>query len=192
MRTGKILKYVAFVLMTLLGVLGGLFAAGYAVEDPGGWVAAAMIAAQVIPVVALVVLVFWRPTWAVPVLVVVAVLVVALNVAMSTFGVPDPDRVGPLGAVALLWLGFVLGFLALRRTTLAGLLLVVVGLAQLAAVAAALAQRGFGPGFGGSLFGSSGILVIPLLAIGVLFVVAGRLIHEPLLGVRTPRNVTQR
>ena len=33
----KVLRYVAFGLMVFFGLLFGLFAAGYAFEDPGGW-----------------------------------------------------------------------------------------------------------------------------------------------------------
>lgn len=49
----KVLRYVAFTLMALFGLLGGLFVAGSALDDPGGWQAVAMTALWVLPLVAL-------------------------------------------------------------------------------------------------------------------------------------------
>ncbi len=182
MRTARILKYVAFTLMTLFGLLGGLFAAGYALENPGGGAAALMIASWVVPVVALAVVALKWPGVAVPLLAVLAVLAVGLEVA-SALRLVDLNAVGPVGAVSTLGLGVATGFLGLRRSTSAGLLLMAMALAELAVLVVGAAGRGpGGPGVGAILGGSSGVVVVPLLAVGVLFLVSGSLGRSPSSG----------
>ena len=44
-RTAKVLRYVAFTFMALLGLGGGMFVAGETFVDPGGWAAVALSAA---------------------------------------------------------------------------------------------------------------------------------------------------
>ena len=63
-------------------------------------------------------------------------------------GIPTLRRM-PLLGVTLFTIGVALGFLGLRRPALAGLLLMVAGLAQLVATAIVVAERGSGP-VGGS------------------------------------------
>ena len=183
MRTSKILKYLAFALMTLFGVLGGLFAAGYAFEDPGGWAAIWMTLAVVLPVAVLIALALWRPVLAAPVLTVVTALVVVFNLLDKAFRWIPRDDWGPVDSVALLGLGVALGFLGLQRPRLAGWLLVISGAAQLLGIIIRPLRMGRGevPPLGALLGGSSGVVVVPMVVIGVLFLLAGLRGDEPKL-----------
>ena len=76
-----------------------------------------------------------------------------------------------------------LGFLGLHRSSLAGLLLILLGVAQLGATVLGFSGEladGTGPGLGSMLTTSSGVVVAPLLLVGVLFLVAGALTHDSL------------
>lgn len=188
MRTGKILKYIAFALGALWSLGFGLFAAGYALEVPGG---AGLVALYAVPVILLSALALWRPDWAWPVLAVLVVVVIGVGVA-DTFRIGiNRDASGPVGAVWLLAAGFVLVFLGLRRAKMAGLLLVVMALASfgvlLSHVARMVGPAGEGPRIGDLLGGSSGVGVLPTLCVGALFLLAGFLMKEPLLGTRSPK-----
>jgi len=188
MRTGKILKYIAFALGALWGLGFGLFAAGYALEVPGG---AGLVALYAVPVILLSALGVWRPDWAWPVLAVLVVVVIGVGVA-DTFRIGiDRDVSGPVGAVWLLAAGFALAFLGLRRVTVAGLLLVVMALASFGVLLSGAARmagpEGEGPKIGALLGGSSGVGVLPTLVVGALFLLAGFLMKEPPLGTRTPK-----
>lgn len=165
-RTAKVLRYVAFTLMALFGLLGGLFVAGEAFADPGGWRAVAMTAAWVLPLIALSVFALRRPAAAGPVFVGATALVVLFTLADSAFGI-IPRGTGPVVAVVAFAIGVALAFLGLHRAELAGLLMVVAGLAQLTATR-------------GHLGGSSGVVVLPILVVGLLFLLAGALGHESL------------
>ena len=173
----RALRYVAFAVMTLFGLFGGLFVVGYAVDDPGGWVAVGMTALWVLPLLALSVLAVRRPTTAGPVFVAATTLVIAFTLADSTFGIVPRDDWGPVAAIVVFTIGVALGFLGLRRPALAGLLLMVAGLAQLVATAIGVAVHAAddGPGPGAVLTGSSGVVVLPLLLTGLLFLLAGLL-----------------
>ena len=177
----RFLRYTAFTLMALFGLLGGLFVAGYAFEDPGGWAAAGLTALWVVPLVTLSVFALLRPAAAGPVLVGVTIVIVAFTLADSALGIVPRNDWGPVAAIIVFALGVALAFLGLHRARLAGLLMVVTGVAQLAAtlVAVAVQGRGEGPGPSAMLGGSSGVVVMPLLLVGMLFLVAGFLGDEP-------------
>lgn len=186
----SVLRYVAFTLMALFGLLGGLFVAGYAFEDPGGWAAVGMTALWVVPMVALSVFALRRPAAAGPVLVGVTATVAVFTLLDSVVGVIPRDDMGPVAAIVVFALGVVLAFLGLHRAGLAGLLMVAIALAQLAATMLVLMGAGGlgeGPGAGGMLTTSSGVVVVPLLVVGALFLVAGAMAHESPLLRRTPR-----
>jgi len=174
-RTAKVLRYVAFTLMALFGLFGGMFVAGEAFLDPGGWQAVAMTAAWALPFIALSVFALRRPAAAGPVFVGATALVVLFTLADSAFGIIPRDSWGPVAAVVVFAIGVALAFLGLHRAELAGLLMVVAGLAQLAAT---VIGRGSEPGamFGGS----SGVVVLPILLVGLFFLLAGALGHESL------------
>lgn len=181
-RPVKILRYVAFTSMAVFGLLGGLFVAGSAFDDPGGWAAVALTVVWLAPLVALSVMALRRPAAAGPVFVAATAVVVLFTLADSAFGLVPRDDWGPVAAVAVFALGVALAFLGLHRAALAGLLMVIAGLGQLAATVAGVAVRagGDGPGAGAMLGGSSGVVVLPLLAVGLLFLVAGLLGGESL------------
>jgi hypothetical protein len=172
-RTAKVLRYVAFTFMALIGLGGGMFVAGETFVDPGGWAAVAGTAAWALPLVALSVFALRRPAAAGPVLVGATALVALFTLADSVFGIIPINDWGPVVAVAVFATGVALAFLGLHRAELAGLLMVVAGLAQLAAT---VIGRGSEPGamFGGS----SGVVVLPILLVGLLFLLAGAFGHE--------------
>jgi hypothetical protein len=178
----KVLRYGAFTLMTLFGLLGGLFVAGYAFDDPGGWPAVAMTALWVVPLVALSVFAVRSPAAAGPVFVGATAVAVLFTLADSALGIIPRDDWGPVAAIAVFAIAVALAFLGLHRAVLAGLLLVAIGLAQLAAtvmgVAIHVSGDGEGPGPGAMLGGSSGVVILPILLVGLLFLFAGSLDHE--------------
>lgn len=183
--TAKVLKYVAFTFMVLFGVLGGLFVAGYAFEDPGGWDAVLMTAGWVLPMLALVVYALVRKDAAGPVFIAVTAFVGLSTVLDSLLSVVPRDEWGPVLAISVFSLGVALAFLGLYRSSLAGLLMVLLAVVQLAAVVLLHLVHGNlseGPGLGAMLGGSSGAVVMPLLVIGLLFLIAGSLGHDSLRG----------
>jgi hypothetical protein len=180
MTLSKVLRYVAFTLMALFGLLGTLFVAGYAFEDPGGWAAVAMTVAWVVPMVALAVFALRRPEAAEPVLVGVTVAVGLFAVLDETLDIIPRDDWGPVTAIVVFGAGVVLAFLGLHRAKIAGVLMTGLALTQLLAIMAGVAihETGDGPGPGAMLGGSSGVVVLPLLVIGGLFLLAGSMDHE--------------
>lgn len=175
--SGKFLRYAAFGMMALFGLLGGLFVAGYAFEDPGGWAAVGLTALWVVPMAALSVFALLRPDAAARVFVWVTAAVVVFALADSAFGIIPRDDWGPVTAIAVFALGVALAFLGLHRPTLAGGTMVFLALMQLAAAVVAVVAHGSGdrPGPGALLGGSSGVVIVPLLVTGLLFLLAGSL-----------------
>ncbi|HET9127248.1 MAG TPA: hypothetical protein VFN73_04145 [Propionibacteriaceae bacterium] len=167
------LKYSAVVLMTLFALLGGLFAAGYAIADLSGRAAALLIAAYAVPAVGLSVLAIIRPAVLGPVLVGLSVVVIVFNDIDAAARLIPRDTYGPVGVVAVLMLAAAIGFLGLHRPLLAGVLLVALAIGQAVAAVAGRDVAGGEP-LGAVFSGSTGIVVIPLLVIGGLFLLAGR------------------
>lgn len=180
--TAKVLRSLAFGFMTLFGVLGTMFVAGYAFTDLGTATAVAVTAAWVVPMVALSVLALRRPETALRVLAWLTGIVSVTTVLDSVFRIVPRDDWGPVMAVVVLALGVSLAFLGLHRTRAAGLLLVVLAGAQLAGTVLGLVLAdgwGDGPGGRGMLSTSSGVVVLPILLTGVLFLMAASLAKEP-------------
>jgi hypothetical protein len=179
--TAKILRYAAFVIMMLFGVVGGLFVAGYAFEDLDTWAAVGSTLAWLVPTLALCALAVWRPDVAAPVLLGVAVVAAVFTVLDATLEIIDLDAVGPVTAIAVFATAVGLAVLGLHREALSGLLLVLLAVAQfLATVLSHPAAAGDeGPGLGDLLTTSSGVVVVPMAMAGLLFLVAGALDHEP-------------
>lgn len=187
--TAKFFKYTAFTLMTLFGVLGGLFAAGYAFEDLELALAIGLTAAWVVPMIGLSVFALRAHDLAPRVFVGLTALAVLLTLFDSAVGLVPRDDVGPVASIAVLVLGVGLASLGLRRASLAGLLMVVLALGQFAATLLGHLGEwtgGEGPGMGDMLGGSSGVVVAPVLMAGVLFLAAGALAHDSLKSWHLP------
>ena len=175
-RVGQSLRYVAFTAMAVVGLLGGMFIAGNTFADPGGWQAAAVTALWTIPMVALSVHASLRPAAAGPVLAGATGMVAVFTVVDSAFGVVPRDDWGPVAAVAVFAVAVALAFLGLHRPRLAGLLMILAGIAQLTAtLIGVVIEAADGAGPGAAFGGSSGVIVLPLLVIGGLFLLAGSL-----------------
>lgn len=174
----KVVTWIGAWGLVAFGALFGLFAAGYAFEDPGGWQAVGMVATFVVPAV-LLALVAWRwphkATYTVlPVVVVVALAWVALPLFPDT--VRDWfDRVGPVLAMATTVAAVVLAVLGLHRPGLAGTFLLAIAVfvfAQLVLASDALRE---GPGPLGLLGTSGGVMLLPMAVSGALLLVAHQL-----------------
>jgi hypothetical protein len=150
--------------------LGMLFAAGYIVEDPGGWSAAGTLAVMVVPLALLTVAAVRRPAHA-------ARLVVAGLAALAAYaglGLLVDLVEGPVLPLATLVLALPVAVLGQRQAQRAGELLLVLAAVPFVAVLVELvAGGGDGPGLGAGLGSSSGVVVIPLALFGMLFLLAG-------------------
>lgn len=180
--TAKLLKYSAFALMALFGAFGTLFVIGEVFADPGGWAAVGLAAAGVLPTLALIVYAVVRKDRAWRVFVVITVLVAATTLLEETVGIVPRDGVGPVMAVGVFALGFALAFLGLHLPRLAGALMIILAGVQLAAIVLGEMTRdgqADGRPISAVLTGSSGVMVVPLLVVGALFVASGAGTHEP-------------
>lgn len=179
--TARLLTNLAFAVMVLFGVIGGLFVAGYAFEDLSTWAAIGGTAAWLVPTVVLCLLTF-SPHPAVPtVFVVLSGLVATFTILDATIHLVDRDLLGPVAAIGVFALAVSLAFLGRRRMSLTGLLLVGLGVIQLIATSIGFLgewRGGGGPGLGDLLTTSSGVIVVPMLLAGTLFLVAGGMAHQ--------------
>lgn len=185
----RTLRIVAVVLTALIGFVATAFVVGETFDDPGGMTAVGLSAAWVVPMLALVLLVLWRPdlaTWLLPALTAVVAVFVLLDASLGLV----PRDVGPLDGLLVLVLAVPTGLLGWRRPRLAGFSLVAMSVLLL--VASALTRTG--APLTAILGGSSGVLVLPLLLVGGLLVLAWLLEspepHEPQDRVRPPAGTT--
>lgn len=132
----------------LLAVLTGfflLFVVGETVADPGGWAAAGLIALWLVPLVGLGWLSWYQPDLAVRVLAGLTGLLLAVTVwatvASDSWRSFEDDH-GPVRTVATFVLVAAAGWLGLRRTRAAGLLLVVLGLGPVLIASTSHLSRG--------------------------------------------------
>lgn len=171
-RASRVVRRVAFGLMVALTVLFGLFAAGYAFEDPGGWQAWGLVAAVAVPLLALTFVSHRWPTAATWVLgaLVGLVLVLAVLDAQGEAGREVVRALGPVAAVNILMLGVPMATLGLRRPLAGGLLVTGTALAAYLPYVPFVLREGIS--LGASLTWSSTVLVVPFLVIGVLLLVA--------------------
>ncbi|MEK0155376.1 hypothetical protein [Arthrobacter oryzae] len=164
----RALIWTATAIMAAFTVLAGLFISGYALADPGGSEGIALVASWAVPLAGLAALAWLRPSWAVPVLTVLTALLVVAGIwfavdsaSWRTF----ENANGPVRAVAVLVVAFPAAVLGLKRTAVAGWLLLAAGFGPIALSAL------------GSLAGVvslSAISVIPLIT-GLLYLVAARM-----------------
>ena len=171
-----VLRRVAFGVMAVFGLFGTLFVAGETFADPGGWAAAGVTALWLVPMLGLVALAVLRPELSARVMVPVTLVVAVATVADAAFALVPRDSWGPVAAIAVFATAVVLGFLGLHEAGLAGRLIVGLALAQLVATVLTPMLHGRGEGGpGASLGGSSGVVVMPLLLVGALFLVSDML-----------------
>jgi hypothetical protein len=163
---------VAFGLMVALTVLFGLFAAGYAFEDPGGWQAWGWVAAVTAPMLLLTFVAYRWPSAATWLLGGLAALVLVLAVLDSTgeAGREVIRALGPVAGVTMLTFGLPMATLGLRRPLAGGLLLTGTALASYLPYVPFVLREGIS--LGASLTWSSTVLVVPFLVIGLLLLVA--------------------
>lgn len=181
---GRAVTRLGFGIMAGFSLVGGLFIAGEAFDDPGGAAAVRLVLAWLVPLLVLVAMVVFAARWGPWVL---AGLTVVMVVASVLFAV-DParwrtmeDQVGPVRAIAVFVLAAALGVLGLNRTALAGWLLVVVGLAP-------VIISGLGDPAG--VVTLSVVSVIPVIA-GVLYLVSAQLTRGSATSRRgTPQPVS--
>ena len=158
---------VAFVVMMVFGTFATLFVIGVLLSDPGGLAGIAISAAIVGAVVGLSLLVVRQSRRAPSVLGVATALLVLFALLDVMFQLL-PRGSGPSIAVAALVLSVPLAFLGLRDARLGGWLLVAAGLAPLVEVVA----RAPGGGGGVHLGGSSRAVAVPVIVVGLLFLIA--------------------
>jgi hypothetical protein len=164
----RAIKRLGFGVIAVFSVLAGLFIAGEAFEEPGGSGAISLVLAWLIPLVGLAGLAWFRPRLATPIMIALSGAVVLANLWFAV----DPgawrvieDQYGPVRAVAIFVLSAAMGVLGLKRTAIAGWLLVASGVLPIAASSL------------GSLAGGvslSVVSVIPLIT-GILYLVSARL-----------------
>jgi hypothetical protein len=126
--TARFLKWAGFTLMVLSTLIAGVFIAGETFTDPGGWKAAGLVAAWAVPLAVLAAMAWYRPSWAVPVC---AVLTAAL-IGISIWFAVSPRGKGPTDAILTFALAAAIAVLGLKRTGVAGVLLLVVGIVPFA------------------------------------------------------------
>jgi hypothetical protein len=170
---GVFLRRTACGLTVLISLLGIAFASGYLVEDPGGGLAVALIAAMVLPLAWLTTVAVRNPRRAVTLISIgVALLAGYALISLAVHLVEGP--VVPLAALVLAVPIAVLGLLQPRE---AGRLLLLVAAVPLLSILTNVLLRGAnGPhGPGVALGGSTGVVVPPLLTLAVMFLLAARL-----------------
>ena len=167
----RALRLVAFSVMTAVGVLGSAFAAGYALDDPGGLVGAGLVTAWTVPMVGLGAFALLAPDRATPLLVAATYALLAFAAVDAVFGVVPTDEVGPAVTLAVLAVSVAVGCLGLHRPGRAArlLLTMVVVVAVLTVAVIALHASGVLPPGPGPAVGSSGALLVPVLLVAVLF-----------------------
>jgi hypothetical protein len=168
----RALKGAALVLAGMFGGFFGLFAIGETFTDPGGWVAVGATAAWLVPLVALSLLAWHRPGWAVPVL--VSLLLGLVGVYVWSLATPDAlstfeDTNGPIRALIGLVLTVPMAVLGWRRPRVAGLMLI-----ALPALPTVLMSINAARGLGAEGWPIA-IVTAPAGIIGVLYLLAGSL-----------------
>jgi hypothetical protein len=171
-KRAVLLRRAGFGLMALSTFFFGAFIIGDTFTDPGGWKAAGLVAAWAVPLAGLAALSWLRPGWAVYALAVLSAAVIGVSVwfalspqAWRAF----EDQHGPIRAVVTFVLVAAIAVLGLKRTAVAGILLLAVGVIPLAVSSL------------GSLLGFASLSVVsaaPVIA-GVLYLISAHLAEPP-------------
>lgn len=174
----SVLAWVGFGLVAAFSGFVALMLFGELVADPGGWRAAGLIAAFGVPLVGLVVLAFYWPDVAVRVLAALSLLPVGFGLweLLDYETVRNwEDTHGPISLALVVILGAALAVAGLSRPFASGVLMVVVTVVPLV-----LSMLGAGSEWFQPL--SIGLVSLPILIGGVVFLVAGRQRAEKPLG----------
>jgi hypothetical protein len=153
----RFLRRAGFGVSAVAAIFFGAFIVGDTLADPGGWQGAALIAAWALPLAGLAAIGWYRPALAAPLFGVL----IAATVGLSLWFAADPhgwrsfeDDNGPIRTVITFALGAVLALFGLKRTGLAGRMLLILGVAPI--VVSSFGHQG---GFG-SLAAASSVPVI--------------------------------
>ena len=165
------IRKITMAVMIGFGILGGLFAGGYAWEDEGFLRGSLMVASYAVPMIVVSWLAWRRSAAALPLIVVATLWVVATSLLDASDPMrwgPVWDRLGPVLAISGFAVSVVLAVYGYRqRARLAGALLVAAtGIPLFAGVIMGTQE---GPLIGGST--SAGVL--PGLIAGIIYLVVG-------------------
>ncbi len=163
----RFLKRAGFGLMAFVTAVFALFVVGETVDDPGGWAAAGLIALWLSPLAGLAALCWYRPSLAGRVLIGLTVMLVAVTVwatADSDSWRAFEDHHGPFRTIAVFVLTAAVAVLGVKRTRLAGILLLVLGVMPLAVSS-----------LGHLRLGSLAVATTPALITGVLYLISAAL-----------------
>jgi hypothetical protein len=131
-RGSRVLRSLALVVAGLTTLVGGAFATGEALDDPGGVTGAGIVASWLVPLVALTVLAWRRPVLARRMLAglaaALAAVAVTSAVAADSWRSLEDDH-GPVRAIAAFALLLPLAVLGWKQPRSAGALLLVVAIA---------------------------------------------------------------
>ena len=166
-RRGRIWRRQGFIWFSLVGGFVALFIIGETFSDPGGLQAAAWVSMWVVPALLLSWLAFSRPNEGAITLTSVCALTTAFNVwaiAMGEWWWKFENEHGPISSIATFAATVPLGVLAIRKSWIAGWLLVATALIPEFLVFLREPQRGAI---------SLGFLTTPGVVAGVLFILAG-------------------
>jgi hypothetical protein len=164
----RVLRSVAVGLVALFGIVAGLFIAGETFTDPGGWEAMVLTAAWAVPLIALSVMALMRPGLGSRMLPIVLAVVAGWVVVDSLAHVIDRDAWGPVGSISMFAVVVPCGLLGVHRAAEAGWLVLAGAAAELVATVASMDRAG-GQSLWSAFGGSTGVMVLPFLVLGVLF-----------------------
>ena len=161
----RFLQRSGLVLMGVFTFVGGAWAGAEAFADPGGWRAAGLVAIWLVPLAVLLVISWYRVTWA-------TVLLSALTagvIGVSIWFAADPEawrvfenNYGTVRAMSSFVLAAPLALLGWRKPLPAGMLLVALGVAPVMLAAAGT--------FWG--LGSLAVVSLPAVLTGILYLLA--------------------
>lgn len=169
-RRATALKRTAAAIMAVFTVLGGIFIGGYALQEPGGNAGLLMTLAWALPMLILAVAAWFWPAVTAPLLLALTSAFLAACVWLAL----DPSALrafisdnGPVIAISVVALSFPAAVLGLKRTALAGWLLVALGVLPLLIT---LVSRS------GPVASLAAASVVPLIA-GIAYLVSARMAH---------------
>ena len=169
-RRATALQRAGAAVMAVFTLLAGVFIAGYALQDPGGNTGLLITAAWVLPMLILAVAAWFWPAPTAPLLLALTASFIAACVWLAF----DPAALrefisenGPVIAVSVVALSFPAAVLGLKRTALAGWMLVALGALPLLITVI---------GRSGPVASLAAASVVPLIA-GIAYLVSARMAH---------------